>query len=254
MKCTNCGRYIPDSSVFCPKCGVKIDRQAQNSTAKKKTSMGERVMWGILAAVIGVGLSKGIPAIMNTNRNEKNSDSGYSSNKNISGSSIEKQEKSDASREFQDMAEKYGITHSLMAPLCGKDQVSDSYMLYCDNPDIPYVEVIDMIRDPGSDVVSTASFSYYYLLGAAGYTDKEGEEFIESVVTNFQQTYDSDYTYVEGDFYSLDRVGRITVSYLLLEFETAQKELTSKGLLDCTGGISFRISDQSFLNDGYTKK
>lgn len=210
-------------------------------------------MWGFLAVVIGVGLSKGIPAIMNSNRNEKNSDSSYFSNRSISGGTNAKQEKSGASREFLDMAEKYGITHSLMAPLCGKDQVSDSYMLYYDNPDIPYVEVIDMIREPDSDMVSTASFSYYYLLGAAGYTDEQGEEFIESVVADFQQTYASDYTYVEGDFYSLDRVGRITVNYLLLEFETAQEELTSKGLLDCTGGISFKASDQGFLNDGYTK-
>lgn len=248
MKCSNCGKYIPDSSVFCPKCGVKLDRQTQNTPVKKKTSFGERLMWGILAAVIGVGLSKGIPAMRASKENHKTASSSYANPRN------DAREKPAASREFQEMVERYGITRTIMDPICAEGEISDSYMLYHDNPDLPYVEVVDMMRKQGSDIVSTATFSYYYLLGRAGYTDEEGEAFIESVVADFQKDMASDYTFVEGDYYSLDKVARLSVSYLLLEFETAQEELTSKGLLDCTGGISYEISDQGFLNEGYTKK
>lgn len=243
MKCANCGRLIPDSSDFCPKCGAKTQRQDSGGRKKKKASMGERLIWGVLAAVIGLGVSRAIPGMMENNR--KNKETSYQA-----GSVRENTKQG----QFQQRLDQYGIRSSLLEPYTDDNEVSNSYLLYVDDADVSYVKVVDMVRKRGSDMVNTASFSYYYLLGEAGYTDGQSKAFIQSVISAFKENYDSSYTYVDGSYDSRDKVARVTLKYRLLDDKIAQKDLTGKGYLDCTGGISFQVSDREFLDGGYIKR
>ena len=56
MFCTNCGKNIPDGSVFCPECGTTLDSapKAPAAPAVAKKGLSKGLLIGIIAAVVAI--------------------------------------------------------------------------------------------------------------------------------------------------------------------------------------------------------
>lgn len=156
--------------------------------------------------------------------------------------------------EFQRLLEQHGLSGVYYEPSFSEDEILNSYLLYHSDWDVPTVEVVDMIHPSGSDTVNYVRNTFYYLLGKQNYTDEQGVVFAESILADFQSYYTSDYTMVNCRYDPYTKICRASVAYIALDNTLVQNELTTSGILDCTGGISYDLSDQDFLDGGYIKK
>ncbi|MCR5773029.1 MAG: zinc ribbon domain-containing protein [Butyrivibrio sp.] len=58
MKCANCGADVKDGSLFCPKCGAKMEVVSNNSakTKQSKNPVNKKVIIGVLALVVSLAI------------------------------------------------------------------------------------------------------------------------------------------------------------------------------------------------------
>lgn len=247
MYCNHCRKEIPDGSQFCVHCGSSTASKTSSPapTQEKKNSMGKRILWGLVAVVVAV-TARNIGYNMASGGTKTNT-----SNYSVSQS---KNTQKKSSNEFQMLTDKYGISLYFIEPYTADGEKSASYLRYYDNDNVPFVEEISIVYKKGTDTVTSVTYNYYYLLESLNYTDEQCQAFKESATATFEESYNSEYASVSGIYYPTNHVCKITAFLHGLQYDFIQNDLTSKGILDCTGGISYKLSDQDFLASGYVKK
>lgn len=247
MYCNQCGKEIPDGSQFCIHCGASMNTAPIPSKPQKKSSLGKRIMWGLVAVVVAViARSIGFNVAKNTmSDGSKDTSSRYSITENV------KQTESRTNSQFKTLIKQYGVDGVWDTPEFCDGKNYASFIRYNKASECDYVEIIDVFYDKNTDIVSGERYQAFYLL--EDFTDEIGTERAQEIDSSLKEAYDSLWISTYGRYYPTENICLANVWIVYLDQGYAREDLYKAGYIDSAAPVYFNNERADYLNNGYAE-
>ncbi len=256
MICKHCGTQNPDNTRICKQCGMPLEEstaqnpvkqeESKNKTSKnvmKKKSLLLIIGIPLLAYVIGQAAGKKLGENMSGGSN--------------SSTPVETSVEDDTQKEDNPEYTKIFTERSIIKPsmlVLGKDSASYAKVGVTDEG-LETIDCIDIAYDADTGIISNLTDVGY--IDVSSFTQEE----LESVETEIQEAFQG----YEGENFSatfegetLNSYYKFCLEYKNLEDEDVVKNFVDQGLLTTTGtgtgALSFTVTENSLLSQGYIKK
>ena len=256
MICKHCGTQNPDNTRICKQCGMPLEEStAQNPVkqeeSKNKTSKNVMKKKSLLL-IIGIPLLAYVIVQAAGKKLGENMSGGSNSSTPVETSVEDDTQKEDNPEYTKIFTERSIIKPSML--VLGKDSASYAKVGVTDEG-LETIDCIDIAYDADTGIISNLTDVGY--IDVSSFTQEE----LESVETEIQEAFQG----YEGENFSatfegetLNSYYKFCLEYKNLEDEDVVKNFVDQGLLTTTGtgtgALSFTVTENSLLSQGYIKK
>lgn len=256
MICKHCGTQNPDNTRICKQCGMPLEEstaqnpvkqeESKNKTSKnvmKKKSLLLIIGIPLLAYVIGQAAGKKLGENM----------SGGSNSSTPVENSVEDDTQKEDNPEYTKIFTDRGIIKPLTITL-GMSNASFAKVEVSEEG-LETIDCFDIAYDAATDVISNCT--EYLYMDVSSYTQEELESLDTAMQEEFQG-YEGENVTVTCGRDTFASYYRVCLEYKNLEDEDVVKSLEEQGAISTTGtgtgALSFTVTENSLLSQGYIKK